>query len=288
MEISSYILITAAYNEAKLIENTIISVISQTLLPRLWVIVSDGSTDGTDEIVKKYQDKFSFIKLISRKKKNGRDFSSKVSALHIGLESVNIKEYGYIGILDADVTFLQNYYKSLINEFFNDKCLGIAGGTYYDIEGDKKEKILLSKFSVRGATQFFRRECFEQIGGMVPLKYGGEDAVACFAARMYGWEVKNFPYLEVLHHRLTGTADRNIFSKRFRDGFVEYHLGYHPLFQFIKCFSRIKEKPIVLGSILRFSGFWWAYLRRDKRIISGKIIRYIRKEQMHRLLNADT
>ena len=283
MRNSKYILITAAYNEAKLIENTIFSIVAQTVLPEKWIIVSDGSTDETDSIVKKYQEIYPFINLISKQKKVGRDFSSKVNALRTGLESINLKVYDFVGILDADVTFENNYYERVIDEFIDDNSLGIAGALFFDVVDNKKVKIPLSSYSVRGATQFFRRECFEQIGGLVPLKYGGEDAAACYFARMYGWKVKNFPNIQVLHHRLTGTADRSLIRTRFRDGFVEYHLGYHPVFQLVKCLSRVFDKPFIIGSILRFAGFWWATLRQEPRIIPKEHKSFIQKEQIERL-----
>jgi len=118
----------------------------------------------------------------------------------------------------------------------------------------------------------------------LPLKYGGEDSAACFSARLKGWEVENFEDLVGYHHRLAGTADRGIYKARFREGFVEYHLGYHPLFEFVKGISRYKERPMIVGSIVRFTGFWWANLKREKRSISRDLIKFIRKEQINRII----
>lgn len=287
MNIEKYILITAAYNEAEFIEKTILSVVNQIIKPSEWIIVNDGSTDDTEDIVKTYKKQYPFIKLFSRIKESGRNFASKVFAINYGLKKIDLYKYNFIGILDADVSFGPNYYSLLISKFINRPKLGVAGGIFFDMYNRKKVKVYPSPFSVRGATQFFRLECFEQIGGLFPIKYGGEDGIACNAARMYGWEVGNFEDIEVLHHRPTGTVDRNILKARFRDGFVEYHLGYHPLFQFVKCIRRIKEKPIFIGSILRFFGFWWANLRREKRNISKELISFIRKEQIGRLIKID-
>jgi biofilm PGA synthesis N-glycosyltransferase PgaC len=49
----TYALITPARNEARFIRQTIDSVAAQTIRPIKWVIVSDGSTDGTDDIVQR-------------------------------------------------------------------------------------------------------------------------------------------------------------------------------------------------------------------------------------------
>ena len=284
---NNYLLITAAKNEAEFIEKTILSVIDQIIKPAEWIIVNDGSTDDTEDIVKIYTNQYPFIKLFSRIQEERRNFASKVFAINYGLKNIDLNEYNFIGILDADVSFGPNYYSSLISKFKNRPKLGVAGGIFFDIYNGKKVKVYPSPFSVRGATQFFRLECFEQIGGLLPIKYGGEDGIACNAARMYGWEVCNFEDIEVVHHRPTGTVDRNILKARFRDGFVEYHLGYHPLFQLVKCIRRIKEKPIFFGSIFRFFGFWWANLKREERNISKELLSFIRKEQIGRLIKIE-
>lgn len=279
-----YLLITAAHNEQDFIEKTIISVINQDYKPAEWVIVSDGSTDETENIVKKYTLRYSFIKLIVNDRKEGRNFASKVYALNTGIKSIINKDYKYIGILDADVSFDSNYYSSLIKEFNKNSKLGIAGGDYFDIVNQKKIHIKASLFSVRGATQFFRRECFEQIGGIQPIKYGGEDALACYAARMNGWEINNIDYLTVLHHRPTGLTGKNILKTRFRDGLVEYSLGYHPLFQFVKCIKRLTEKPLFIGSVLRFLGFWTKMIKSEKRTVPEELLNYIKHEQFKRIV----
>lgn len=280
-----YILITAAYNEQDFIEKTILSVINQLHKPIEWIIVSDGSTDTTESIVSKYASENSFIKLLPNKRKEGRNFASKVYALNIGLKNILTSEYDYIGILDADVSFDKDYYSILIEEFKKNPKLGIVGGNYFDIINGKKVPVYPSPYSIRGATQFFRKECFDKIGGIKPIKYGGEDALACYSARMYGWEIMNIKSLIVLHHRPTGLTGSHIFKTRFRDGIVEYNLCYHPLFQFVKCIKRIFEKPFFIGSILRFGGFWFAYLKREKRMVSNELINFINKEQLSRIMN---
>lgn len=277
-----YVLITAAHNEQEFIEKTIHSVIKQSHKPLEWIIVSDGSTDNTESIVRKYSAENSCIKLLTNNRKEGRDFASKVYAINLGLKNIQAVQYDYIGILDADVSFEGNYYSSLIEEFRKNPKLGIVGGNYFDIINGKKVRVQMNPFSVRGATQFFQRKCFEQIGGLIPMKYGGEDAAACFSARMYGWETKSIPDLIALHHRLTG--DKNLFKARFRDGYVEHNLGYHPLFQFVKCIKRVTQKPYFVGSLIRFLGFWFAYIKRRKRDISTELMKFIREEQLSRII----
>jgi len=280
-----YVLISAAHNEQDFIEKTIISVSNQLHKPTEWIIVSDGSTDNTESIVRKFAAENSYIKLFTNNRKEGRDFASKVYAINIGLKNIQTSEYDYIGILDADVSFDRDYYSLLIEEFKKNPKLGIAGGNYFDIIDGKKVPVSPSAYSVRGATQFFRRKCFNQIGGLIPMKYGGEDAAACFAARMYGWETKNFPDLVVLHHRPTGLVGKNLLKARLRDGYVEYDLGYHPLFQLVKCVKRVTQNPYFIGSFIRFIGFWIARFKFENQNVPAELRIFIRKEQAFRLFH---
>ncbi|OQY75110.1 MAG: hypothetical protein B6D44_02425 [Ignavibacteriales bacterium UTCHB2] len=285
MNEEKYILITAAHNEQDFIEKTILSVINQSHKPSEWIIVSDGSTDNTESIVCKYSKENSYIKLLTNNRKEGRDFASKVYAINIGLKNIQTSEYNYIGILDADVSFDKDYYSLLIEKFKQNPKLGISGGNYFDTINGKKVIVHQSPTSVRGATQFFRRKCFEQIGSFLPLKYGGEDAAACFSARMYGWETKSFPDLIVLHHRITG--DKHPLKARLRDGYVEYNLGYHPLFQFVKCIKKVTQYPYLIGSVVRFIGFWTARFKFSNQNIPIELKKYIKKEQSVRLFHIE-
>jgi len=285
MKTEKYILVTAACNEQEIIEKTIHSVINQIHKPVEWIIVSDGSTDNTESIVSKYASENSFIKLLTNNKKEGRDFASKVYAINIGLKNIQTPNYDYIGILDADVSFDKDYYSLMIKEFKKNPKLGIAGGNYFDIINGKRVPVHQSPNSVRGATQFFRRKCFDQVNGLMPLKYGGEDAAACFSARMYGWETKSFPDMLVLHHRPTGFAGKNLLKTRLRDGYVEYNLGYHPLFQFIKCVKRVTQNPYFIGSFIRFIGFWIARCKFENNNVPTQLRTFIRKEQVSRLFD---
>jgi len=281
---TDYILITAARNEEVYIEKTIQSVISQNISPKRWVIVSDGSTDRTDEIVAKYKSKHSFIQLVRNVIRSDRNFASQVNAFNMGYEQVSNLDYDFIGNLDADVSFGPNYYENILLKFARNNKLGIAGGIVFDKRGKKFERQFISgSVSVCGPIQMFRRECFEEIGGYVPIENGPLDVVADLKARMRGWEVKSFPDIKVLHHRRTGTTRRRIISYRYYQGIMEYSLGYHPIFEIAKCFLRTFERPYIIGSLLRIGGYSWAYFRRFERVMPKDVVEYLRNEQLYRL-----
>jgi glycosyltransferase involved in cell wall biosynthesis len=282
-EAPHYALISSAYNEELLIDKTIQSVISQTIRPACWVIISDGSVDRTDEIIKKYSGQYSFIRYFRLEHNEIRGSASKVNALAFAYKSLQDIEYNYIGNLDADVTFQPNYFESLLQKFELNPSLGIGGGLIYERSGsDFKSRISNSITSVAHAAQLVRRECYESINGYAALKYGGEDWCAEISARMRGWTVRSFEDLRVMHHRPTGGAS-GLVNHRFREGKMDYSVGSDPAFELLKCFRRIPENPLFFGAVLRFCGFLCCYVSGEKRLVSPDITRFLRMEQKGRI-----
>lgn len=285
---SSYVLITAARNEEAYIEKTIQSVIAQTVLPTRWIIVSDGSTDRTEEIVQQYRGEHSYIELLCAANDVNRNFGSKAKAVQAGYARIKHLEFEYVGNLDADVSFGQDYYKNILSEFHQNSKLGIAGGIRYDFCNGKFKRVKNSRNSVGGPFQLFRRKCFEDIGGYKPLEYGGIDAVAEITTRMHGWEVESFPEYTVYHHRCTGTANRSAWSASFRAGIRDYLVGYHPLFQVVRSVYRSFDTTSsvlknVVQNVIRLSGYFWAALRGYERPVSDNFVKYLQSEQLARL-----
>jgi glycosyltransferase involved in cell wall biosynthesis len=280
-----YVLVTAARNEGKFIEGTIKSVVSQALLPQKWVIVSDGSTDNTDEIIQRYADEYDFIEYMRLEPMSSRNFESKVHAIRTGDKMLKNIDYDYWGNLDADIILDENYYQQVTEKFKENPKLGIAGGIIFDRIGEKKFiKNIASADSVGCAIQLFRRNCYEQIGGYVPLKVGGEDAVAEAMARMKGWEVRSFPELKVWHLRRTGSGKWNTLKARFYRGIENCLLGYHPIYLILKSIYRLRERPYILGSMLMLAGYYWAsFFLKGKGQLDPEVTDYIRNEQIHKM-----
>lgn len=278
-----YVLVTPARNEEAYIEKTIQSVLAQTRLPERWVIVSDGSIDRTDSIVEKYQLSHSFISLLCAQRDGGTNFGSKVKAFQAGYRELANQKYDLIGNLDADVTFPSEYFETMVSKFQDDPGLGIAGGIICELMDGKYSPQKISMNSVAGAVQLFRRECFEVIGGYIPIKSGGIDAAAEILGRMHGWKVRTFPDIQVLHHRRVMTGSRNILQTRFKQGWTQYLLGYHPLFQLARFFFRIPDKPFLIGSLFSLSGYVWGFLKRAKRPLPVEAVKFLHSEQLKRL-----
>lgn len=286
----NYIIITPAYNEGKYIQETIATVLAQTLKPALWVIVDDGSTDQTAEIVKRYAAEYSWINYVYRAKRAGQSYyASNVYAIQEGINNLQNINYDFLAILDADIALPPDYYNKIQEAFLSDLRLGVVSGNCADKIGGKLIKHLYDRRSCAKAIMVFKRECYEQIGGFIPLKYGGEDTCSCFMARMAGWKTWAFYELLVIHNKPLGTGpSKNILKIRFRQGVGEYYLGSHSLFVLLKSLRRcIKESPFGIGGIMRLAGFVYAHFLREKRQISECLVRYIQKEQLGRIFKGN-
>jgi len=286
VNLNRYVIVTPARNEARVIEKTLRSVVSQTVKPEKWVIVSDGSTDGTDEIVQGYCDKYPFIQLIRSSNDEKRNFGSKVAAFTAGYQALAGQEYGFVGNLDADVSFEPDYFEKLLARFAQAPGLGVGGGIILELVGGKFVSQSISSNSVAGAVQLFRRECFEAIGGYRAIRGGGIDAAAEIMARERGWLVETFSDLPVCHHRRVSHGSSSALSTEFRVGQSNYRLGYQPLFALAISVLRLRQRPYVIGAITHEMGYCWAYLSREKIQLPNETVKFLRSEQLDRLKHA--
>jgi len=274
---------TAAYNEEAFIEGTIQSVLAQTVQPRRWVIVSDNSSDGTDEIVERYARQHDFIRFLRITRAPGHSFGAKVIALQAGSRLLQDAEYEFIGNLDADISLEATYFEQLIDCFRQNPEIGLVGGfVYEESDGEYRSRRVNDVRNVAHAAQLVRRECYEAIGGYAVLKYGGEDWYAQTRARMMGWQVESVPELKIFHHRHTGGGN-NWMKSALRLGALDYSFGSDPVFEVMKCLHRVQDKPYFAVALARLAGFVWPYLRREPREVPDEFVSYLRREQRGRL-----
>lgn len=281
-KLPSYVLITPARNEAAFIELTINSVIAQSVRPLKWVIVSDGSTDSTDEIVRKYAATNDWIELIQLPQHKDRNFAAKVSAFNVGLSRMERLQYDVIGSLDADISFEPDYFSFLLGKLVGNPKLGLVG-TPFSENGLTYDYRFASVEHVSGACQLFRRECFEAIGGYKPMKFGGIDTVAVLSARIEGWQTRTFPEKTCAHHRKQGSATRSGLGVIFNTGFKDYLLGVDPVWQFLRAAYRVCKKPYVVGGATLLFGYLWPLLLRTPKTAPKEIIAFRRRDQRARL-----
>jgi glycosyltransferase involved in cell wall biosynthesis len=281
LTLPTYVLITPARNEAQFIELTLKSVVSQTVRPLRWVIVSDGSTDGTDEIVNRYAADYPWIELLRMPERRERHFAGKVHAFNAGYAKVRNLPYVVIGSMDADISFEQDYFSFLLGKLADDSDLGLVGTPFKD--DSMYDYRFVSIEHVSGACQLFRRECFEEIGGYMAVKGGGVDHIAVITARMKGWKTRTFTDKISLHHRKMGSAERGMLEVKFRVGVLDYALGGHPIWELFRTAYQMTKKPYVIGGLTLYAGYFSALIRGDERPISADLIAFRRREQMQRL-----
>jgi biofilm PGA synthesis N-glycosyltransferase PgaC len=282
-----YALVTPARNEGDYIEGTIRSTIAQTVLPARWVIVSDGSTDDTDQIVKSYQLRYPWIELLRMPERRERQFAAKAHAFNAGCARLNGTKYDIIGNLDADITFEADYFEFLLREFAADANLGVAGTPFIEDHDDHKRHTYAHRFAqlehVSGACQLFRKKCFEQVGGYIPVKGGAIDWIAVTTARMRGWRTRTFTEKVCLHHRKIGTGNHNTLMVRFHYGTKAYYVGGHPFWEILRGVFQMRDQPLILGGLFFQVGYLWALFRRMPRVVSPELMAFHREEQMARL-----
>jgi len=278
-----YVLITPARNEEKYIGGTIQSVVGQTVLPERWVIVDDGSTDRTAEIVRDFASRYPWIELVSRPQRADRSFAGKVYAFNAGLERVKSLSFEVLGNLDSDVSFESDYLAFLLQKFEDDPKLGVAGTPFVEQGYDSGKDSFEGENHVAGACQLFRYDCFQEVGGFIPNRAGGVDWIAVTTARMKNWKTRSFAEKRIHHHRPIGTAERNEVSAMYAHGQKDYYLGGSPIWQLFRAGYRMTKKPVVLGGTALLLGYCSAAIRRIKRPVSPELMRFHRREQMKKL-----
>ncbi|MFO1152680.1 MAG: glycosyltransferase [Rhodospirillales bacterium] len=278
-----YVLITPARNEAAFIEKTIQSVIAQTVLPKRWVIVSDGSTDATDAIVQKYLPGRDWLQLVQLPPRQERNFAAKVMAFNAGYAQVKDLSFDIIGNIDADISFGTDLFAYLLGKFEQWPELGVAGTHYTEGGFHSFTDSYINVEHVNGQCQLFRRGCFEDIGGYKPNKGGGIDWVAVTTARMKGWTTRSFDERTYEHHRTMGTAATSELGARFHYGKKDYFLGGHPLWQVLRGTFQMAKKPYVLGGLFLMLGYLRCWITGYERSVSPELMAFHRKEQLGRM-----
>lgn len=285
----SYALVTPARNEAAFIEQTINSVVAQSVLPCRWIIVSDGSTDDTNEIVQRCARRYDWIELVRMPERRDRQFAAKAHAFNAGCGRLRDVSFDIIGNLDADITFDPDYFSFLLSKFQSSPELGVAGTPFVEDHKQLNDHSYGHQFAdtshVSGACQLFRRKCFEEVGGYVPVKSGAIDWIAVTTARMKGWQTRTFTEKVCFHHRKlgVGSGSHGKLRMRFHYGRKAYYVGGHPMWECLRGIFQMRQKPFVLGGLWFISGYTWAALRRSERAVTPELMCFHRAEQMARL-----
>lgn len=267
---AAYVIVTAARNAAAHLDRLFGCVLAQTAKPLLWIIVSDGSTDGTDELVRRRAEAVPWVRFLRREKpaaetrRIDKVAPGKVGAIEAALASCAGLAFDFLAVLDADVTVGPDYYERVLERFAADPRLGIAGGMVSNIlpDGSPARGGFKNPDAVGGPVQMFRRSCFEDIGGYKP--YGHEDGRACADARRRGWGVRSFPDIKADHHvphKGYASTIASMVPTDFYLGRMHYAMRMPLWFEGVMAAREGFQKPYVLGGAALFAGHLWALVR---------------------------
>jgi glycosyltransferase involved in cell wall biosynthesis len=275
-----YYIVIPSHNEEKFIALTIQSLVEQTVLPSKIVVVNDNSTDRTAEIVKGFSEKYAWIALVNKTSDSIHLPGSKViQAFQKGLETLD-DEYDFIVKADADLIFPNNYFETIISHFKSDDKIGMVGGfAYIEKNGDWILENLTDKDHIRGAFKAYRKECFQQIGGLKPSM--GWDTVDELFCKFYNWKVVTDETLKVKHLKPTGTNYNK--AARYKQGEAFYTLGYGFWITAIASakLAMMKKKPLLFIDYI--NGFIKAKSEKKPLLVTDEQAQFIRKYRLQKM-----
>ena len=279
-----YLAITPARDEEQLLPGLIESMRAQTITPARWIVVDDGSTDRTGAILDQAARRTPWIEPHHLKPDRPRQAGGE-SVIMQFLTPDLWRPMDFIFRLDADLSFGPDLVESLLAEFRRDPKLGIASPILAEPRNGKWKDVPVRSMHTRGATKMYSRACFEVIG---KLEAGlGWDVIDGAKALRAGFTTRTFPHIRCFHHRPQGSAG-GLLRGRFAIGQSAWYVGYSPLFLLAAAARRTFQRPLLLGAILMFAGYMEGFVRRRPRVSDPELIRFIRRQQMRRLLLMDS
>lgn len=269
----NYYIIIPTYNEEKFISLTLQSLVEQTVLPSKIVVVNDGSTDKTEEIVQSFVIKYPFIALVNKTSDAIHLPGSKViQAFQKGLENLD-ENFDIIAKLDADLIFPKNYFETIIKHFQSVEKIGMVGGfCYIEKNGEWILENLNDKDHIRGALKAYRKETFHQIGGLKPQM--GWDTVDELLCKYYGWKVITDESLHVKHLKPTGASYDK--TARYKQGEAFYTLGYGFWITAIASLKLAMRKGKLLLFLDYLKGFWRAKKENKTMLVTPQQAKFVR------------
>lgn len=256
---SRFAIVSPCRNEATFMRRTLDSVLSQTELPSLWVIVDDGSTDATPEILKEYAGEHEWIRIVSKPDRGSRAVGpGVVEAFYSGLDQIAIDDFDYVCKLDLDLDLPRGYFAELIARMRANPRIGSCSGKpyYRSSSGALISERCGDEMSV-GMSKFYRVACFKDIGGFEHEVMW--DAIDCHKSRQLGWIARSWddPELRFEHLRPMGSSQRGVLTGRMRHGYGQYFMGSDFAYFTATCLYRMAQPPLVIGGLAS----WWGYVR---------------------------
>lgn len=256
--LGKYVLITPCRDEAKYARRCIESVLAQSVLPSLWVVVDDGSSDETPAILAEYAAKHPWIRVVRREDRGKRAVGpGVVDAFYAGMETIRMQDFDFLCKFDLDLDLPKQYFEILMRRMAENPRLGTCSGKPYFEEGERLVSEKCGDEMSVGMTKFYRVSCFQETGGFVREVMW--DGIDCHRCRMLGWVACSWddPDLRFIHLRPMGSSQKSIFTGRMRHGFGQYFMGTDLLYMTVSSVFRLAHPPYVVGGV----AMWWGYVK---------------------------
>jgi glycosyltransferase involved in cell wall biosynthesis len=276
--------ISPVRDESRYVRNTLESMIAQTVRPQEWLFIDDGSTDDTRAIIESYSADHPWIRVVSRENRGFRQLGSGVvGAFNYGRDNLRAKDYQFIAKLDGDMSFPPKYIEVMLDRLAREPQLAAVSGKVFRPENGKFVEEYMIDEMVAGQFKLYKRQPFEGIGGFTEtILWDGIDIHRC---RIKGYNTLSFhhPEARLVHHRLMGSSDANVFKGRTRLGRGIWFMGYHPLYAIASGLFRMHERPYVIGGLIIIFSYLYAAVRGEPRLDDPQFIRDLRRWQLMKL-----
>jgi biofilm PGA synthesis N-glycosyltransferase PgaC len=282
---STYVIISPCRNEAQFMRHTLDSVVSQSIRPKKWIIVDDGSTDDTPRVLAEYAAAHDWIEVVTRKDRGRRSVGpGVVEAFYAGYEKINVSEYVYLCKLDLDLELPPRYFEKLMARMEADPRIATCSGKPFIRRGEELVNEGQGDETSIGASKFYRVDRFLEIGGFVREVMW--DGIDCHKCRMKGWIACSWddPEVRFIHLRPMGSSHKNILAGRVRHGYGQYFMGTGFLFMAASAVYRLSERPYVIGSLAMLWGWLISAFARKPRYADPAFRRFLRAYQRRALV----
>ncbi|AFV22946.1 glycosyl transferase family protein [Methanolobus psychrophilus R15] len=264
---NDYIIVTPCKNEEKSLPGLIESVLNNTIKPNLWVIVDDGSTDSTPDILRDFEGKYGWVHIIHGVE-SVRDLTFHYSKIvdhaikyAIGFCENNDIPCDFISLIDADMLLGKDFFESILERMNSDPCIGVCSGSAaYYLNGSLVNETGRSQNPI-GGLRVWRKKCFEDSGGF-PQSYSA-DSVSNVLAILGGWKIMKYNDIIAITARPTTSTEG--FWKGYKTrGKSDYYRGYHPLYVLFKSVKYCLKRPYYIGVAYLYGFVYGVFFIKEK------------------------
>lgn len=281
------LLISPVRDEAQHVDAVVAGVESQTRPPDLWIVVDDGSSDGTRERLEAHAARLPYLRVVSTPAGYTSDDGDRLAAAapdrawNFGLRQVEPSEFTHLGKIDGDVVLPPEYLATMLDRFAADPQLGMVSGGVFERRGGEWHLLPTPLDFVSGACRLYSRPCFEAIGGM-PERLGA-DAITITYAKLRGFQTASFVDLEVRHLRPHGTAQGTLRGHA-RHGAYQYIVHYSAAWILLRsAMVAVRQRPYGLSGLWLLGGYASAAARGVPRVEDPGFRAFMRAEQRARM-----